>query len=227
VSRLSNQTEQLSASYTEAESNRLSLEETLANLSQQVTAVETKKSELEMDLTIRKEWIEKLQADCQEKHEKCADLQAQLDEKAKLKKDYEELHRRYRDLESVCSEQETALVEMGDHLRQYIHDNAFNSFGVFNPLMMFLSRSRMQVSDLKQVTNTMKDYQWTDDRSITDCRQCSKPFSVARRKHHCRNCGGVFCSSCSDNTMPLPSSAKPVRVCDGCHELLLNRFSVT
>jgi hypothetical protein len=39
-----------------------------------------------MDLTIRKEWIEKLQADCQEKHEKCADLQAQLDEKAKLKK---------------------------------------------------------------------------------------------------------------------------------------------
>ena len=43
------------------------------------------------------------------------------------------------------------------------------------------------------------------------------------RKHHCRNCGYIFCAECSDNKMPLPSSAKPVRVCDSCQtELLAN-----
>ena len=26
-----------------------------------------------------------------------------------------------------------------------------------------------------------------------------------------RNCGGIFCDSCSDNKMKLPSSAKPLR----------------
>ena len=43
-------------------------------------------------------------------------------------------------------------------------------------------------------------------------------------QHHCRNCGGIFCNPCSDNTMPLPSSAKRVRVCDTCHTTLLQRY---
>ena len=43
-------------------------------------------------------------------------------------------------------------------------------------------------------------------------------------QHHCRNCGGIFCNSCSDYTMPLPSSAKPVRVCDACYTTLLQRY---
>jgi hypothetical protein len=43
-------------------------------------------------------------------------------------------------------------------------------------------------------------------------------------QHHCRNCGGIFCNPCSDNAMPLPSSAKPVRVCDICYNTLLQRY---
>lgn len=45
-------------------------------------------------------------------------------------------------------------------------------------------------------------------------------------QHHCRNCGEIFCNACSDNTMLLPSSAKPVRVCDDCHVFLVGRYSV-
>lgn len=44
-------------------------------------------------------------------------------------------------------------------------------------------------------------------------------------QHHCRNCGEIFCNSCSDNELPLPASPKPVRVCDTCHALLLQRCS--
>ncbi|KAJ7388166.1 RUN and FYVE domain-containing protein 1 [Desmophyllum pertusum] len=55
--------------------------------------------------------------------------------------------------------------------------------------------------------------------------KCDQLFNLARREnHHCRNCGGIFCNSCSDYTMPLPSSAKPVRVCDACYTTLLQRY---
>lgn len=43
-------------------------------------------------------------------------------------------------------------------------------------------------------------------------------------KHHCRNCGEIFCNSCSEQLAPLPNDqgqfGKPVRVCDGCWEII-------
>lgn len=46
-------------------------------------------------------------------------------------------------------------------------------------------------------------------------------------QHHCRACGGIFCSSCSDNNMNLSSSSKPVRVCDSCFTLLQQKASLS
>lgn len=45
-------------------------------------------------------------------------------------------------------------------------------------------------------------------------------------KHHCRNCGDIYCNNCSSNELALPSYPKPVRVCDVCHSLLLQRSSI-
>lgn len=43
-------------------------------------------------------------------------------------------------------------------------------------------------------------------------------------QHHCRNCGEIFCKACSEQLAPLPNEqgqfCKPVRVCDGCWELI-------
>ncbi|XP_040478551.1 RUN and FYVE domain-containing protein 1 isoform X2 [Ursus maritimus] len=44
-------------------------------------------------------------------------------------------------------------------------------------------------------------------------------------EHHCRHCGHIFCNSCSSNELALPSYPRPVRVCDSCHTLLLQRCS--
>lgn len=62
------------------------------------------------------------------------------------------------------------------------------------------------------------DY-WVPDQDITQCHQCSKTFTPAMSKHHCRACGQGVCGPCSTNIRPVPSRGwdHPVRVCDSCH----------
>jgi hypothetical protein len=81
------------------------------------------------------------------------------------------------------------------------------------------------MEDLKEGLMPLAEAQWANDDAVDSCRNCESKFSVSRRKHHCRNCGGIYCNACSDNSMSLPSNAKPVRVCDACYQLLLQRCS--
>uniref|UniRef100_A0A182JP00 FYVE-type domain-containing protein n=1 Tax=Anopheles christyi TaxID=43041 RepID=A0A182JP00_9DIPT len=37
---------------------------------------------------------------------------------------------------------------------------------------------------------------WVPDNSTKFCMQCNQKFSVIKRRHHCRACGQVLCSSC-------------------------------
>ncbi|ESO84310.1 hypothetical protein LOTGIDRAFT_132243, partial [Lottia gigantea] len=75
-----------------------------------------------------------------------------------------------------------------------------------------------------QITSTkVTNRKWTDDTEATDCSACRKAFSVTNRRHHCRNCGHIFCNDCSSKTVPLAASKKPVRVCDACFTEVSNK----
>uniref|UniRef100_A0A669EVT6 RUN and FYVE domain containing 1 n=1 Tax=Oreochromis niloticus TaxID=8128 RepID=A0A669EVT6_ORENI len=88
-------------------------------------------------------------------------------------------------------------------------------------------RSKLKMEDFKEVNKALKGHAWLKDDEATQCKQCQKEFSISRRKHHCRNCGDIYCNSCSSNELALPSYPRPVRVCDVCHSLLLQRSSST
>ena len=67
-----------------------------------------------------------------------------------------------------------------------------------------------------------KEKAWVKDADAAVCMQCSKKFTQIKRRHHCRNCGGVFCGKCSSRRVPIArlQITSPVRVCDGCWETL-------
>lgn len=52
------------------------------------------------------------------------------------------------------------------------------------------------------------------------CERCKKSFTLLRRRHSCRACGGSFCKSCSPHAIPLPQFGlhSPERVCVKCLE---------
>uniref|UniRef100_A0A4W3HN88 phosphatidylinositol-3,5-bisphosphate 3-phosphatase n=1 Tax=Callorhinchus milii TaxID=7868 RepID=A0A4W3HN88_CALMI len=63
---------------------------------------------------------------------------------------------------------------------------------------------------------------WYPDHLAAHCYGCESRFWLASRKHHCRNCGNVFCSNCCNQKIPVPSQQlfEPSRVCKSCHNSL-------
>lgn len=52
------------------------------------------------------------------------------------------------------------------------------------------------------------------------CHRCRAVFGVVQRKHHCRNCGQVFCGKCTSKNVSIPRFGfeKEVRVCEACYD---------
>lgn len=46
---------------------------------------------------------------------------------------------------------------------------------------------------------------WTADDKVSQCFSCRREFTLFNRKHHCRVCGRIFCATCSDNKIKIPS----------------------
>ncbi|XP_069084324.1 FYVE, RhoGEF and PH domain-containing protein 4 isoform X2 [Pleurodeles waltl] len=63
---------------------------------------------------------------------------------------------------------------------------------------------------------------WIRDHEVTMCKECQEPFTaLTRRRHHCRACGKVVCSKCSDYKAALEYDGNKMgRVCKDCHHFL-------
>ncbi|KFD70218.1 hypothetical protein M514_17568 [Trichuris suis] len=60
---------------------------------------------------------------------------------------------------------------------------------------------------------------WVQDPSRSLCSDCHQKFTLTERRHHCRNCGQLFCSRCSrfESEVKHLKIRKPVRVCQNCY----------
>ncbi|KFP33761.1 Zinc finger FYVE domain-containing protein 26, partial [Colius striatus] len=61
--------------------------------------------------------------------------------------------------------------------------------------------------------------QWIPDDTETICMVCkTERFTMFNRRHHCRRCGRLVCSSCSTKKMAIEACRENLsRVCDQCY----------
>ncbi|KNA08229.1 hypothetical protein SOVF_164460 [Spinacia oleracea] len=80
--------------------------------------------------------------------------------------------------------------------------------------------------NLIKPANEEKDY-WVPDEAVNKCTSCATNFNAFNRKHHCRNCGEIFCDKCTQGRTPLTADeqAAPVRVCDRCMAEVTQRLT--
>ncbi|XP_073457110.1 protein RUFY3 isoform X2 [Aquarana catesbeiana] len=72
--------------------------------------------------------------------------------------------------------------------------------------------------------NPENEDQDSEKKILQMCQLCREESSILLTKNECRNCGGIFCSTCSSNEIPLPSSINPERVCNLCHQRLIQQY---
>lgn len=70
---------------------------------------------------------------------------------------------------------------------------------------------------------TLEEYNapiWIPDNHATICSRCQEPFTLFRRKHHCRLCGQIVCSPCSSARFLIPFEMGgghfAARACQAC-----------
>ncbi|XP_078161002.1 protein FREE1-like [Carex rostrata] len=73
--------------------------------------------------------------------------------------------------------------------------------------------------------NEEKDH-WVPDEAVSKCTACGADFGAFVRRHHCRNCGDIFCDKCTQGRTALTAEdTQPVRVCDRCMAEVSQRLS--
>ncbi|XP_012347551.1 RUN and FYVE domain-containing protein 2 isoform X1 [Apis florea] len=171
---------------------------------------EARANGVERELRLEREWRTSLQEASISNAEKISQLHHEIDQLRRVSEKYLALQEEHYALREICTEQERTLEELGGQL----------------------SAAKLAAVELREAADNAQQHHqqegaatWANDRLVTHCKSCNREFNITRRKHHCRNCGKIFCNACSDNTTSLPNSSKPVRVCDECYVFLVGRYT--
>jgi len=84
------------------------------------------------------------------------------------------------------------------------------------------ARGRVHSWSINDVSGRSIADHWLKDDTTESCTKCRVRFSLTERRHHCRNCGHVFCSRCSryESEIMQLRIRRPVRVCQDCYASL-------
>jgi len=85
----------------------------------------------------------------------------------------------------------------------------------------FVRLSQSLQMELEKIRQSEKEVRWQHEDDIEDCSSCKNQFNMAKRKHHCRHCGRIFCADCLTKTVTSGPQNRPSKVCEVCHTLLV------
>uniref|UniRef100_A0A2K6A8D4 RUN and FYVE domain containing 1 n=1 Tax=Mandrillus leucophaeus TaxID=9568 RepID=A0A2K6A8D4_MANLE len=196
------------------------MEERLQHSERARQGAEERSHKLQQELGGR---ISALQRQLSQLHEQCSSLEKELKSEKEHRQALQRELQHEKDTSSLLRTELQQVEGLKKELRE-LQDEKAELQKICEEQEQALQEMGLHLS---QMSFPPQGHAWLKDDEATHCRQCEKEFSISRRKHHCRNCGHIFCNTCSSNELALPSYPKPVRVCDGCHTLLLQRCSST
>jgi hypothetical protein len=61
--------------------------------------------------------------------------------------------------------------------------------------LIFVFKTEKQMRELYDQEEKKKARpRWVPDSEQENCFDCGQDFSATHRRHHCRNCGNIFCA---------------------------------
>ncbi|KAK0068772.1 rab GTPase-binding effector protein 1 isoform X2 [Biomphalaria pfeifferi] len=190
---------------------KCTLEETLT---QEISALQAKVGELEILLKeLEKELASKseVQTKLQESENSLKTIQAKSKQLIlKMQERLEEMDKRKSKLES-----ENHILK---NKVQALQVDLDNSEAVQRDFVKLSQSLQIQLEKIRQAENEVR---WQHEDDVEDCNNCRQPFSVTKRKHHCRHCGKIFCSDCTNKAVNSGPNFRPAKVCDVCHTILV------
>ena len=87
-----------------------------------------------------------------------------------------------------------------------VSEGPYNHSVMPRPLSSPIEASVWRGSQIPILASQCQDGRWALDESSRSCTRCSAAFSAMRRRHHCRWCGCLLCSSCGQSKRQLPPS---------------------
>ena len=116
--------------------------------------------------------------------------------------------------------------EMGtlQYRNAFVISSSSKSFVVYAEKIGEKHRWLTAVNQLTEKEQKGADYEapvWVPDDAHEACQICSDPFTWINRRHHCRHCGKVVCSTCSPHKLFL-GETYPQRVCVECYKATPN-----
>ncbi|XP_059165914.1 rab GTPase-binding effector protein 1-like isoform X1 [Physella acuta] len=190
---------------------KTTLEETLTQeisaLQAKVVELESLKKDLEKESTLRAETETKNR----ESESALKTIQAKTKQLiTKMQERLEEMDKRKSKLES---ENHTLRSKV-----QSLQIDLDNSEAVQRDFVKLSQSLQIQLEKIRQAENEVR---WQHEEDIDDCNNCRQPFSVTKRKHHCRHCGRIFCADCITKSVNSGPHFRPAKVCDVCHTILV------
>lgn len=192
------------------------LRDTSQSLSQQVAESKELAARAMAEVRIERQWRQSLQEKEERLRDQVSKMQSCIEQLNLEIKRHDKTKFELERVSKLWSDAQITLEELGIQLSD-------SKLKIIDLQDRVLLNDETNSNYSESVSSNSCTVQWVPDKIVTQCKSCNKDFGLTRRKHHCRQCGEIFCKNCSDHSIEIPNDERSmgkVRVCDKCYDLI-------